>query len=93
VNPFRILVLAVLLYVLYRLLTGGKKRGRPSQTGNRRESQRQADLPSHDVLVQDPVCHIYIPKGQAVVLQGEDKSIYFCSEKCREVFVRQKGER
>jgi YHS domain-containing protein len=59
----------------------------------RREEERRTSVPaSHDVLVEDPVCHTYIPKGQAIVYKSRDEIHYFCSEKCRQTFVSEKGD-
>jgi YHS domain-containing protein len=44
-----------------------------------------------DVLVEDPVCHTNIPKGQAVQLHHDHQMYYFCSNKCCEIFLKQKG--
>jgi YHS domain-containing protein len=44
-----------------------------------------------DVLVEDPVCHTYIPQGQAVELHHDHQMYYFCSNKCCEIFLKQKG--
>ena len=85
-HPLRIVILLVLLYILYRLLTSGSKKPKPvSPAGSGR-------LASHDVLVEDPVCHLYIPKGQALVLSHGGQARYFCSEQCREAFRAQQGE-
>lgn len=82
-SPIRILILAVLFYLLYRLLTGGTKRVK--KTNNSRTN-------SHDVLVEDPICKVCVPKKQAVVLDEDGKTIYFCSPECREKFIATKGE-
>ena len=86
-TPLRLVIIGVLLYILYRLLVGprkkrmqGKKNG-PATSGNAVQ----------DVLIEDPVCHTYIPKGQAVQLHHDKKMIYFCSDKCCEIFLKQKG--
>ncbi|MGV1100905.1 TRASH domain protein [Thiovibrio sp. JS02] len=91
-NPLRILILGFLLYVLYRLLTGAKKIRRSGPAPSPPGKGCGQEPACHDVLVQDPVCRIYVPKGQAVMLQSDDKTVYFCSDKCREVFLGQKGE-
>jgi len=44
-----------------------------------------------DVLVEDPVCHTLIPRGQAVQLHHDKNMYYFCSQKCCENFLKQKG--
>lgn len=85
-HPLRVVILLLLLYILYRLLTGSRRQPvveRPA-----------ANPPAahHDVLVEDPVCHTYVPKGQAVVLREGGVSRYFCSEHCREAFRAHQGE-
>ncbi len=87
-TPLRLLILGVLLYILYRLLFGGKKR-RVKSAGKK---ERGGQLPAHDVLVEDPVCHTYVPKKHAVVTRQGDTTYYFCSEKCRDTFLTGKGE-
>lgn len=37
-------------------------------------------------LVQDPVCKTFIPKEKAVVLEHKGETVYFCSERCAELF-------
>ena len=87
-TPVRLLVIGVLLYILYKLLVGprgkgvsGSRRGEPQTTGN----------PVQDVLVEDPVCHTYIPKRQAIQLHHDKKMYYFCSDKCCQTFLKDKG--
>ena len=45
-----------------------------------------------DVLVEDPVCYTFIPKGQAVQLHHNKEMYYFCSNKCCERFLKLKGD-
>lgn len=89
-SPLKIIVLLLLFYLLYRLFTAGRRKIIPGS------GPRDRPPLDHDVLVEDPVCHTYIPKGQAIALQQEDKIHYFCSEKCCRVFLthpdQKKGE-
>lgn len=81
---FKLFIYAVFLYVIYRLLTGGKKKkAAPSSSGQRAGAGETA---AHDQLVEDPVCHIYIPKKQAIVLQDKDTVVFFCSEQCQKIY-------
>ncbi len=82
-SPLRFVILAFLFYLLFRLLTGGKRKVK--QTGN-------SGPPSHDVLVEDPVCKVCVPMKQAVVLKEAGKTTYFCSSECREKFIALKGD-
>lgn len=54
-HPIRILILAVLFYILYRILFGGKTK----------EAAKQAppEIPTQDTLAEDPVCHTYVPRA------------------------------
>ena len=87
-HPFRIFVLGILLYILYRLLMGALKRKLSGMSAQKQEN----GVPSHDILVQDPVCKTYVPKGQAIAVKQGYGSFYFCSEKCKATFLAQKGE-
>ncbi len=82
-SPVRFVILACLFYLLFRLLTGGKKK--VEKTGN-------SGPPSHDVLVEDPICKVCVPMKQALVLKENGKKTYFCSPECREKFIATKGD-
>lgn len=88
-NPIRLLIVGCLLYIIYRLLTGGGKEPRMTGGGN---TSVDADGPVQDVLVEDPVCHKYIPRGQAVQLFLDKKPHYFCSSECSKVFLRERDD-
>ena len=79
----KLFIYAVFLYVVYRLLTGGRKK---KPVGTNRQAAAPGELAAHDELVEDPVCHIYIPKRQAIVLQDSDTVVFFCSEQCRKMY-------
>lgn len=81
---FKLFIYAVFLYVIYRLLTGGRKRKAGSSSGG--QSAGAGETAAHDQLVEDPICHIYIPKKQAIVLQDKDTVVFFCSEQCRKIY-------
>lgn len=62
--------------------------------GNRKNSEAASQEPSHDadpqdVLVEDPVCHVLLPKHQALRLRRDGVTYYFCSEHCCDQFVEQ----
>jgi len=81
----RFIVLSLLFYLLYRLLFGG---GRKKTVPPWRDGAGQ-EPPAQDVLVEDPVCHVYIPQGQAVTCRQDGRTYYFCGEKCRSTFLSQ----
>ena len=86
-TPLRLVIIGILLYILYRLLIGPKKKQEEVQENGSASSEGAVQ----DVLAEDPVCHTYIPKGQAVQLHHDKKMYYFCSDKCCEMFLKKKG--
>lgn len=87
-SPFRLVVLAVLLYIGYRLIVSGFKK---KLSDAEKTNDFANDSPVSDVLVEDPVCHALVPKKQAVRLQHKESMLYFCSEKCCNNFVQEHG--
>ena len=86
-TPLRLLIIGILLYILYRLLIGPRKR----RVHGKNRAGAAPGGPVQDVLVEDPVCHTFIPKGQAVRLHHDKQMFYFCSDKCCETFLEKKG--
>ena len=80
-SPFRLLILAALGYILYRLLMAGPKTG-PSAKAAADANRRQVD----DVLVEDPVCRTYIPQQGAESWTVAGTTHFFCSPECRKKF-------
>ena len=80
-TPLRLLIVAILLYVGWRLL---KKSFTKKQSDKEREG---CDAGSQDVLVEDPVCHVLVPKHQALRLRRDGITYYFCSEQCCDQFT------
>lgn len=87
-SPIRIIIIAVLLYIGYRLIFGGKKKSQAEE----KITEDNPQQPIEDVLVEDPVCHNLVPKQQAVQLDHNGEKIYFCSDECCKKFVAEKGE-
>ena len=84
-TPLRLLIIALLLYAGWYLLR------------NRRKKQyRSTDVPSdtnpQDILVEDPVCHLLVPKHQALRLRKDGVTYYFCSEQCCDQFAAKSAQ-
>lgn len=84
-SPLRILVIVALLYVGYRLLTGGRRKA--DRNDATPPGGRDPGGPVQDVLVEDPVCHSLVPKQQAIHLNHNGTMVHFCSEKCCQAFI------
>jgi YHS domain-containing protein len=87
-TPWRLLILLVLFYVVWRLLRRRFVKKRPDTISD------SSDSGPLDVLVEDPVCHVLIPKNQALRLRRDGVTYYFCSEHCCDQFAGkpEKGE-
>jgi YHS domain-containing protein len=87
-TPLRLLILAVLFYIGWRLL---RRSFAPKQDDtNKQDNESELE----DVLVEDPVCHVLVPKHQALRLRRDGVTYYFCSEQCCDQFAGkpEKGE-
>jgi len=87
VHPLKLVLLAILLYIGYRLLVGIIR----NKSGTK-QSEEKPSSQVEDLLVEDPVCHTLVPQGQAVRLHHENQIYYFCSEACCSRFISEKGE-
>ncbi len=87
-TPIRIFIVALLVYIAFRLIVGGRNKKKPNVAYEKRE----CDIPANDTLEKDPVCGILVPRHQAVCLTQRGETVYFCSEKCCKIFISQQGE-
>lgn len=86
-NPLRLLILGGLLYVFWRLLRRQLRDKIQADLLRQQKEQYQEESAAEDVLVEDPVCGILIPKQQAVRLRLDGRTYYFCSESCCDAFT------
>jgi len=75
---FRLIYLAVIFYLLYRLIKSFFKQGK--------KYQEKAEEDVIDDMVQDPVCKTYIPRKEAYKKSFKGKDILFCSKECADKF-------
>jgi YHS domain-containing protein len=54
---------------------------------NRKEKIRITEM------VKDEVCGVYLPKEEALKVEIEDKVYYFCSQECKDAFLKGRSER
>jgi len=94
VGPIKLIVIAILLYLGYRLLISDWRKKQNKKADNSARDIKD-DGTVEDVLVEDPICHKLVPRQQAIRLKSieTDKIIYFCSEECCNLFVNQEGEK
>lgn len=80
----RVIFLAVLAYILYRLVKGVFS---PRTKIDRRKAGGVIDE-----MVQDPFCGTYIPRRESIrrVMEGEE--YLFCSDECADKFALEMKE-
>jgi len=78
----KFLVLLVFLLILFFYYRNYKKRKL-----NRKEKVRITEM------VKDEVCGVYLPKEEALKVEIEGKVYYFCSEECKDAFLKGCSER
>uniref|UniRef100_UPI004056C9F5 YHS domain-containing protein n=1 Tax=Candidatus Electronema sp. TaxID=2698783 RepID=UPI004056C9F5 len=86
-NPLRLLLLAALAYVVWRLLRRQLRDRIQTELLQQQRNEQEQQEATEDVLVEDPVCGILIPKQQAVRLRQDGGTYYFCSESCCDAFT------
>ena len=80
----RLIILAILLYLLYRLIKSllfAPRQG-AADYGKWENGQRV-----DDEMVKDPTCNTYFPKKDTLPLELEGTTYYFCSEECKKAFI------
>lgn len=80
----RLLLLLLILRFLWIVIRGIH---RGFLEGGKRQGTRDAQDPV--ALSRDPVCGTYVVPGRALALRDGGLVRYFCSERCREAFVRE----
>lgn len=80
----KFIIVAVAVYLLIKLLKPGPAK-REARAGY---SRYQKPAVGED-LVEDPVCHTYIPVSSALKKEIDGRTLYFCSQKCLDAYVRE----
>lgn len=74
-----ILILLIILFYMFR---------RAVRDWGQDSSQQ---MPGKDVMIQDPVCKVYITAGTAVTERVGGQTYYFCSQDCADRFRKGSG--
>jgi YHS domain-containing protein len=78
------LLIVFLLRAVSRLLRGVMEGATTAQSGRGRTRGTQ---PAPVKMIADPVCGTYVVPGKALQLARGGQTLYFCSDKCRDVWV------
>ncbi|MBM4138577.1 MAG: YHS domain-containing protein [Nitrospira sp.] len=77
---YRFLLISALLVILYFLLRQAVRGFRNNAVGDRGTSLDQ------DQMVEDPVCHTFVPRRNAVTETVSGQTYCFCSKRCADAF-------
>ena len=77
---YKLIMILVLLVILFYMLRRAVR-----DWGAKDGAQAQ---PGKDVMIQDPVCKVYITAGSAVAERVGGQTYYFCSKDCAQSFKK-----
>ena len=78
----RLMVVFVIVMVVMSALRGLLARKDPSV------QQKRAGKVRSGKLLKDPICGTYVTAEESLSATRESQTFYFCSEECKEQFVR-----
>ena len=87
-SPIRIIIIAILLYIGFRLIVGGGKK----KSGPSAKVREPNNIAQNDTLEEDPVCKKLVPRQQAVQFEYNGTTHYFCSKKCCNIYRKKQGD-
>jgi YHS domain-containing protein len=77
----KFLIFIIVFYLLFRFF----KKGSPKAVKDKDQGRFRKSVTGEE-LVEDPVCHTYIPISNALRWENKGKILYFCSQKCLEKY-------
>ncbi|MBI5047932.1 MAG: hypothetical protein HZB54_03130 [Deltaproteobacteria bacterium] len=78
----RLIIYIILIFLLYRIVRAVLF---PKKTPIQ---QKNEPMLHGDETVLDPICQSYFPKAEALSVRNGNELTYFCSEECREKFLK-----
>lgn len=78
----KFVVLAVVCFILYKLVTNDKKK--KVEVKNKQKEK----LAKEGVLVKDPVCGTYVSKDSDIRIKEGEEVRCFCSYECRDKYLK-----
>jgi len=82
----RILALALIVWLIRSVLMSIQK-------GFGKTSPKKTHEKETSVMVKDPVCGMYMDSRLAIRLDRRDKTVYFCSEKCKSEYLSESANK
>jgi YHS domain-containing protein len=86
---WKLIFLAGVGYVIYKLFTNDMRRkAQFAENERRREQERMATA---GVMVKDPVCGTYVPADADIRVRDGGSVWCFCSYECRDEYLKRLG--
>lgn len=82
----KLLVTIILIYFIFKIV----KTVRHPKVENSDNYRFKSTPAGGEDLVEDPVCHTYVPLSQAYKKEISGKNYYFCSQQCSDKYVMEK---
>jgi uncharacterized protein len=80
---FRLIVSALLIYLLFKIINTVKG----LKTEKNENLRSKSSSGEGEDLMEDPVCHTYIPVSQAYKREISGRDYYFCSKECSDKYT------
>jgi uncharacterized protein len=80
---FRLIVSALLIYLLFKIINTVKG----LKTEKNENLRSKSSSGEGEDLMEDPVCHTYIPVSQAYKREISGRDYYFCSKECSDKYA------
>ena len=77
----KFVVLIVVGYIFYKLITNDQRKKVQEQ------NQENAESNPSEVMVKDPVCGTYVSTDSKIRVKDDQNIHYFCSYECRDAFL------
>ncbi len=84
----RFLVFIILLYFVYKIIKTVQQ-PKPESSDN---YQFKSTPAGGEDLIEDPVCHTYVPVSQAYKKEISGKTYFFCSQQCSAKYVTKENK-
>ena len=79
---YRLILVILLLMVLYFLLRQMFRGFKAPIRNGREKSTAQVQDEEQDQMIEDPVCHIFVPRRIAMIEMIGGREYCFCSKEC-----------
>ncbi|MCP4154991.1 MAG: YHS domain-containing protein [bacterium] len=81
----KLLFIMGLGYVLFKVLWKGEGLNFFRSKKKKKPASQQANI---EEMKKDPVCGTYIPEHEAITHRLKNGTYFFCSEECKETFLK-----